>query len=76
MTQEQVQRYGVRISPLSGEDIILVEQTSRLHPWTGNNPYTIDHDEDGRIICRHVDLNDDYAIAEAVRSALLGSLNL
>ena len=67
-------RYGARISALDGGDVILVEQTSRLHPGTGNNRYTIDHRPDGRLITRHVHLNDDNQIAEAIRDALLGRL--
>jgi hypothetical protein len=70
--EEEIQerRYGARVSPLSGHDVILVEQTSRLHPGTGNNRYTIDHHPDQRPNARHVRLDDD----QAIRDALLGQL--
>ena len=73
--ERQERRYGARVSPLGRDGIILVEQTSRLHPGTGNNPYTIDHHpDDGRSITRHVHLDQDHEIAGAVRDALLGRL--
>ena len=62
-------RYGARISGLDGGDIILIEQTSREHPGTGNNPYTIDRDK-----LRHVRRENDAEIALAVREALKGQL--
>lgn len=68
-------RYGTRISPLAGENTILISQTSRAHPRTGNNPYTLDHDEQGNLIERHVRLDDDAEMAQAVRDALMGELS-
>ena len=70
----QERRYGARISGLAGENTILVEQTSRIHPGTGNNPHTIDHDAQGRIIVRHVHRDNDAEVAQAVRDALTGNL--
>ena len=70
----QERRHGARISPLGGGNTILVEQTSRLHPGSGNNPYTIDHDDKQSPITRHVRLDNDQEIAQAIRDALLGDL--
>ena len=70
----QERRYGARISGLDGRDVILVQQTSRLHPGAGNNPYTIDQDEQGNNIDRHVQRDNDAEIAQAVRDALAGQL--
>ena len=67
-------RYGVRISGLGGGNTILIEQTSREHPGTGSNPHTLDRDEQGRLIQRHVRLDNDAEIAQAVREALEGRL--
>ena len=70
----QERRQGARISPLAQEDMILVIQTSRLHPGPGNNPYTIDLDDNRNPISRHVSLYDDEGIGQAIRDALLGQL--
>ena len=67
-------RYGARISGLDGGNTILIQQTSRVHPGTGNNPYTLYHDEQGSPIERHVRLDNDAEIAQAVREALKGEL--
>ena len=68
-------RYGARVSSLGEDGIILVQQTSQLHPGTGNNPYTIDHHPGGgKSVIRHVRLDQDHEIAEAIRDALLGQL--
>lgn len=72
MSEER--RYGARISPLGGDGTILVEQTSRLHPGTGNNRHTIDHNADGKPIARHVHIGDTQGIAQAIRDALHGRL--
>ena len=66
-------RYGVRISGLDGRDIILVEQTCREHPGTGNNPYVLPH-PDGKRYFKHVHRDADNELAMAVRAGLSGKL--
>ena len=68
-------RYGVRISGLDGGDTVLVEQTWREHPGSGNNRFTLNHPPDGKRFFRHVKFDDDAGIAEAVRDALKGQLS-
>ena len=68
-------RHGARISSLAGKDTILIQQTVRDNVKGGNNRYILDHSEsDRKIIERHVKIDDDAAIAKAVRKALTGDL--
>ena len=68
MSKSSDKVYGARIASLGGGDTILVQQTSRDNIKGGNNPHTLDGRE------RHVRLDDDAAIANAVRKALTGEL--
>lgn len=68
--------FGARISRLDGDPNgrILVFQTSKQSEKP-NAAYTIDKRADGKkMIFRHVDRNDDSAIAQAIRDALQGQL--
>ena len=71
---QRVRVFGARVSRPGSEGTILVEQTSREHPGTGNNPYTIDQNEEGRNISRFVDFDNDAGIAQAIRDAVQGIL--
>ena len=71
---QRVRLYGARVSRPGGESTILIEQTSREHPGTGNNPYTIDQDDEGRNISRFVDFDNDGDIAQGIRDAVRGVL--
>ena len=62
--------YGVRIYPLSPE-YILIKQTVKK---TGSKTYVIDHNSDGSQKEKHIDINDDTGIADAVRHSLEGKL--
>ena len=67
-------RYGVRISRLDDEGRILIEQTWREHPGTGNNPYRLTHPKHPKRRFRHIHRDNDEEIAETVRQALQGAL--
>lgn len=62
--------YGVRVYAVNPE-YILVKQTVKK---TGDKRYIIDHNPDGSQKERHIAINDDRAIADAVRHALTGKL--
>ena len=65
-------KHGVRISPLGGENTILVMQTQN----TGRNgEYVLSHHEDRKIRQCHVRKDRDGEIARAVRAALRGELD-
>jgi len=62
--------YGVRIYPVNPE-YILIKQTVRK---TDSKTYVIDHNSDGTQKQKHIGINDDKGIADAVRHALVGKL--
>ena len=62
-----VPRYGARVYPLTGSKA-LVKQTVK-NGTAQNADYVIDEHRE-----RHVDLNDDARVAQAIRDALLGAL--
>ncbi|MFC2018680.1 hypothetical protein ACFLU4_01820 [Chloroflexota bacterium] len=63
-------KYGVRIYPLDSQ-IILIKQTVKRE---GSGVYVVDTMEDGNHREAHVPIDDDTAIAAAVRDALHGLL--
>lgn len=63
-------KYGVRIYPLNTK-VILIKQTVRKN---GSPSYVVDKMANGDHREAHVDINDDREIADAVRTALNGSL--
>ncbi len=62
--------YGVRIYPVNTE-YILIKQTVKK---TGSKTYVIDHKSDGTQKEKHIGINDDKSIADAIRHALTGNL--
>ena len=62
--------YGVRIYPVNPE-YLLIKQTVKK---TGSKTYAIDHNSDGSQKEKHIAINDDISIANAVRHALTGKL--
>ena len=68
-------RYGARVALLDHETI-LVQQTSREHPVTGNNPHALDHvPGTDKVISRHVHWANVEELSRAVRDALYGRLD-
>ena len=68
--QESTQlKYGVRVYRLESSRVMF-QQTSGEHPGSGNNPYTLDQDENGKPIQRFVDFDDCEGIGRAVQDAL------
>ena len=62
--------YGVRIYKLN-PDYILIKQTVKK---TGSPRYIVDTLPDGTQREKHIDINDDNSIADAIRHALNGKL--
>ena len=62
--------YGVRIYPLNPE-YILIKQTVKK---TGSKTYVVDHNPDGTQKAKHISINDNKGIADAIRHALTGKL--
>lgn len=60
-------KYGVRVFKVS-EKTLLIKQTIK-RGGTQNDPYVIDGHKE-----RHVKINDDSAIADAVRDGVSGKL--
>ena len=66
--------YGVRIYKVD-EDVILVKQTIKKPTHNAKSArYVVDMTSDGTHKEKHVDINDDRRIADAVRQALNGRL--
>jgi len=66
--------YGVRIYKVD-EDVILVKQTIKKPIRNTNSArYVVDMAPDGTHKEKHIDINDDKSIADAVRQALNGHL--
>ena len=63
-------KYGVRIYPLDNQ-VILIKQTVKRD---SSGVYVVDTMEDGEHREAHVPVDDDAAIASAVRDALHGLL--
>ena len=66
-SKSDVHKYGVRIFKVS-DSILLVKQTIKSGSRP-NDAYVIDGHRE-----RHVSINDDSAIANAVRDAITGEL--
>jgi len=64
-------RYGVRIYPIEGSEVIRIKQTVKRpkHPR-----YVVDTLKDGTHREAHIKVNDAAAIADAVQRALRGNL--
>lgn len=62
--------YGVRIYRLN-PDYLLIKQTVKK---TGSPRYIVDILPDGTHREKHIDINDDKGIADAVRHAIEGKL--
>ncbi len=62
--------YGVRVYSVNPE-YILIKQTVKK---TGSKTYVIDHKSDGSQKEKHISINDDKGIADAIRHALTGKL--
>jgi len=67
MDLNEKNKYGVRVFKVSGETL-LIKQTVKSGS-NSNDPYIIDDHKE-----RHVKINDDSAIAEAVRDGVYGKL--
>jgi len=66
--------YGARVYKVD-EDVILVKQTIKKPIRnTKSASYVVDMAADGTHKEKHVDINDDKSVADAVRQALSGSL--
>ena len=63
-------KYGVRIYPLSTEKILIKQTVKKV----GSPTYVVDTLPSGDHREAHVSIHSDAAIADAVRTALIGKL--
>lgn len=64
-------KYGVRIYDMPDSDVILVKQTVKR---PGSPRYVIDTLADGTHREKHIAIDDNSGIADAIRAALKGKL--
>ena len=76
MVEQNDPRYGVRILPIDLEQgtVRLFQMILREAAPAPNWRYVADRDNEGQDIAQFINIEDDHALAEAVRAAMRGEL--